>query len=86
MFFINDNEESNLKGTNANKNRVQKSVHPPQSGLRLADSLWYFKISLFSTATFLQSSCPHTSYSGFCLQPCNEFKKAFNCLACLNLH
>lgn len=27
VFLINDNEESNLKGTNPNKNRVQKSVH-----------------------------------------------------------
>lgn len=80
MFFINDNEESNLKGTNANKNRVQKSVHPPQSGLRLGTSKSHCFPQLLSFN--------HRALTplGFCLQPCNEFKKAFNCLACLNLH
>lgn len=46
-----------------------------------------FKSHSSSTAIFFQSSLPHTSYSGALIpQSCNEFKKAFNHPACLDLH
>ncbi len=46
-----------------------------------------FKSHSSSTATFLQSSFPpHLGQWALIPQSCNEFKKAFNRPACLDLH
>lgn len=79
--------ERNLKSDSVRIIAVKKRV---QRCSRYQDQLILcgtFKSHSSSTATFLQSLLPHTSDSGPLIpQSCNEFKKAFNRPACLDLH